>query len=88
MGFPFVFTLNSVVPLPLRPLSSVTWMSKSAGLAVPDTSMVVTSSLELVNFTLRTVMPPGFVVPETKYCAFADGSNPLPVTTTSSVSPW
>ena len=50
--------------------------------------MVVTSSVELVNLMLRTVMPPGFVVPDTKYWTFADGSNPLPVTTTSSISPW
>ena len=76
-------TENNVVPLPLRPLLSVTWMSKLARSAVSVTSIVVTSSFELRNTTLRTMMPPGLVVPDTKYCTWAELSKPAPLTTTS-----
>ncbi len=81
--FRLALTENRVVPLPIRPLDRVTAMSKYASRAVSATSIVVTSSLELRNVTLRTVMPPGLVVPDTRYCTLAVGSKPLPLTTTS-----
>jgi ATP-binding protein involved in chromosome partitioning len=58
-------------------------MRDQARSAVSATSIVVTSSFELLNLTCRTVMPPGLVVPDTKYCTLAELLNPLPLTTTS-----
>ncbi len=82
-------TENSVVPLPLRPPSSVTTMSKLLRSAVSATSIVVTNSVELRNVTFLTAMPPGLVVPDTKYCTFAELLKPLPLTTTSrAIVPW
>ncbi len=55
-----------MVPLPLRPLSSVTSMSNFATTAVSATSIVAISCLEPLTTTFFTVMPPGSVVPETR----------------------
>ena len=76
------WTENSVVPLPLRPLLSVTSMSNFATAAVSATSMVATSLFEPWTTTFVTVTPPVSVVPATRNLALAVLLNPLPLTVT------
>ena len=65
-SFALACTENKVVPLPLRPLLSVTWMSNLLTIAVSATSIVATSLFGPFTETFFTVMPPGLVVSLTK----------------------
>ena len=70
---------NNVVPLPLRPLSSVTTMSKFATIGrVGDVDRGDEFASSPLTTVFLTVMPPGLVVPETRNCALAVLSKPLP----------